>query len=303
MAAQFPAHIDLNTLPADTGPTSEEVQRKPWKFVGYRGYADFIASDDDFYMLRRFNTLHVRVSLSYQDRIAALEEQLTELDAEYSRREAEDVDNGTFRHDQEDRQALLDNIGEALYQYSKKKAPKSLPILSMALTLLDRLVLQQSELRKLPPALKKDVKSVKNWHFNHDHAAVAAAEQKYLDHEADLFSMATTKGRSPLRQVIDSSLRLRTLGLWSVEKANSAVPAYDSGNISYYSDKRIDAFVSGLIVLIGITMLITPIWILQSLNSMQSKLFVITVFILVFLLVLSLAMVAKPFEALGTTAA
>ena len=54
---------------------------------------------------------------------------------------------------------------------------------------------------------------------------------------------------------------------------------------------------------LGITMLITPIWILQSLNTMQSKLVVITIFIFVFLLVLSLAMVAKPFEALGTTAA
>ncbi|KAF7515143.1 hypothetical protein G7054_g14738 [Neopestalotiopsis clavispora] len=284
MVQQFTAHIDLNSPPAETGPTSEEVQRKPWKFVGYRGYTKFIATDDDFYMLRRFNTLNIRTSLAYQDRIAALEEQLTELDDEYSKRDAEDVNNGTFRHDQEDRQDLLENIGEALYQYN-------------------RLVLQQSELRKLSPAPKKDIKSVKNWHFNHDHAAIAAAEQKYLDHDSDLFTLAPMEGRSPLRQVIDNSLRLRTLGLWSVEKANSAVPDYDSGNISYYSNKRIDAFVSGLIVLIGITMLITPIWILQSLNNMQSKLVVITIFIFVFLLVLSLAMVAKPFEALGTTAA
>lgn len=122
MVQQFTAHIDLNSPPTETGPTSEEVQRKPWKFVGYRGYTKFIATDDDFYMLRRFNTLNIRTSLAYQDRIAALEEQLTELDDEYSKRDAEDVNNGTFRHDQEDRQDLLENIGEALYQYSKSFA-------------------------------------------------------------------------------------------------------------------------------------------------------------------------------------
>lgn len=50
-------------------------------------------------------------------------------------------------------------------------------------------------------------------------------------------------------------------------------------------------------------MLITPIWILQALTELKPKLAVITGFIFIFLLVLSLAMVAKPFEALGATAA
>jgi hypothetical protein len=49
-------------------------------------------------------------------------------------------------------------------------------------------------------------------------------------------------------------------------------------------------------------MLVTPIWVLNSLE-LRSRLVVITVFIVVFLLVMSFAMVAKPFEALGATAA
>lgn len=50
-------------------------------------------------------------------------------------------------------------------------------------------------------------------------------------------------------------------------------------------------------------MLITPLWILQWLESSVSKLVVITIFNSVFLLVMSFLMVAKPFEALGATAA
>ncbi|EMR64000.1 hypothetical protein UCREL1_9029 [Eutypa lata UCREL1] len=64
-----------------------------------------------------------------------------------------------------------------------------------------------------------------------------------------------------------------------------------------------DAFASGVIIAVGSAMLIAPIWILQALNDPKAKLGVITGFIFAFLLILSLAMVAKPFEALGATAA
>jgi hypothetical protein len=64
-----------------------------------------------------------------------------------------------------------------------------------------------------------------------------------------------------------------------------------------------DVFVSAMIVIVGATLLITPIWILQAMDSLKLKLAVITVFVTVFLLILSFAMVAKPFEALGATAA
>lgn len=62
-------------------------------------------------------------------------------------------------------------------------------------------------------------------------------------------------------------------------------------------------FASAVITAVGITMLLTPIWILQAMDRLVMKLAVITVFVLVFLLTLSLAMVSKPFEALGATAA
>jgi len=99
--------------------TQEEIQRKPWKFIGYNGYSKFIASDNDFLILRRFGTLSTRVALALQDEIVELEERVKECDAAYSRRDAEDVNNGTFRDDLPDRKQLLQVIGKRIISYSK----------------------------------------------------------------------------------------------------------------------------------------------------------------------------------------
>ncbi|KAI5918627.1 hypothetical protein F4810DRAFT_725541 [Camillea tinctor] len=270
-----------NTL-VESGPTDLEVQRKPWKFVGYRRYAEFISSDDDFFILRRFNTLNVRITLALQDQISVLEEQLEALDKQHSAKSATDINNGTFRGDIEERELLIHQITEALSQYNDA-------------------ILQQSRLRKHPKAPKRDIKNIKNWHFNHDNRAISEAEQEYLYHEDDLICVVE-KEKPPLRRAIDNSRWLRTLEFWKSQD-NITVPDYEANNIAYYSDQRIDRFVSVFIVFAGTVMLITPIWILQALTDVVMKLTVITVFIFAALLFMSFFMVTKPFEALGATAA
>lgn len=73
--------------------------------------------------------------------------------------------------------------------------------------------------------------------------------------------------------------------------------------ITYISDKRIDRFITVVIVVVGMMMLIAPMWILQSLADQTQKLGTITAFIVVFLGLISYTSVAKPFEALAATAA
>jgi hypothetical protein len=99
--------------------TEEEIEAKPWKYIGYKGYADFIASENDFYIVRRFRSLNTRIALALQDQVSVLEEQLDELDKEYSRREAVDLHNGSFRDDRENRIALVEVICEKLMKYSE----------------------------------------------------------------------------------------------------------------------------------------------------------------------------------------
>ncbi|KAK7927862.1 phytase [Apiospora marii] len=238
-------------------PSEHEIQAKPWKYVGYRGYSEFLASEDDLLVFRRFSVLNTRVLLSLQDKVCELEQKLLEIDKKYSKRDVEDFNNGTFRDDLPEREELLEEIAGALSRYNS-------------------LVLQQSSLRRYRTAPQRDVKNIKNWHYNHGYQAIAADERQYTQHTGDLISIAE-KDKTPLRQFID--------------------------NVAYYSDKRINNFTSMTIVFIGITMLLTLIWILQALHSATPKLIVITIFILAFLVTLSYAMVTKPFEALGSTAA
>ncbi|RTE71498.1 hypothetical protein BHE90_014096 [Fusarium euwallaceae] len=265
----------------NTPPSEEEVQRKPWKFIGYKGYTEFISSEDDWFILRRFDTLNVRVALALQDEISVLEEQLKELDESYSQRESPDRHNGRFRGDAEDRRALTELISDKLYKYNA-------------------FVLQQSKLRRYPEAPHRDIRSIRNWHHNHDYAAIAPEEQEYLQHDKDLICLVQ-KDKTPLRRLIDTSLTIRTLPIW--RHKDKAAPDYDAEHVSYYSDARMDKTASVVIVAVGIIMLITPIWVLQAMDGLRAKLAVITTFVLIFLLVLSFAMASKPFEALGATAA
>ena len=75
----------------------------------------------------------------------------------------------------------------------------------------------------------------------------------------------------------------------------------------YNRDSVLDKFVTCLIMLLGLGMLIGPLWWLQHLSadqpSLQARLEVITGFLVLFTILLSIFTVAKPFEVLAATAA
>lgn len=107
----------------------EERERKqPWKYIGYKVFSRWMASDQTFFILRRFGALNARVALSLQDEIVELEEKLNFMDKEYSSTEWPDVNNGSFRDDpfaniQDDRGNLVRNtLPEKLAKYSKYEA-------------------------------------------------------------------------------------------------------------------------------------------------------------------------------------
>jgi hypothetical protein len=66
----------------------------------------------------------MRIILALQDQITVLEQELESLDREYSRKEAEDVDNGRLRNDMDERSDLLDQISRLLERYSKDTKPR-----------------------------------------------------------------------------------------------------------------------------------------------------------------------------------
>ena len=71
----------------------------------------------------------------------------------------------------------------------------------------------------------------------------------------------------------------------------------------YSKDSLVDKVVTFITILLGLGMLIGPLWWLQNLSNSQTRLEVITGFLFLFTVLLSILTVAKPFEVLVATAA
>ena len=161
-------------------------------------------------------------------------------------------------------------------------------------------MIQFAALKKLSKALKHDIESLKTWHWNHNEAAISPEEQSYLTDESDLFSLVPQE-RTSLRRFLDRSKLFRTSALW--KKQSSQIPVYDQDEVTAFSDKKVDRFISFIIVSIGLAMLIGPMWILYALSSSLQKMGTITGFIVLFLALVASATTARPLEALAATAA
>ena len=121
----------------------------------------------------------------------------------------------------------------------------------------DDLVLQHSQLKARPPVPKKDISSLENWFYNNRNA-ILEAETEYIERSSDLFSIVP-KAKTPLRVLLEHSNRFRLLKLWQ-EKNVDAAGSSDE-NVRYSSDKKIDRFIATFILVLGIIMLIAPLWI------------------------------------------
>ena len=97
-----------------------DIQEKPWKYIGYQSFSAFVASDNDFFILRKFGALSARVLLGLQDQLTCLEQDLNELEKNTREKSAPDVHNGSFRQEtQEGRQVLVCHAQRLLRQYSQ----------------------------------------------------------------------------------------------------------------------------------------------------------------------------------------
>ena len=113
------------------------------------------------------------------------------------------------------------------------------------------------------------------------------------------------KYKSALRRLLERSQSFRLSSLWRTDSTaiTSTKSHIESDEVYYSSDKSIDQFVTAIILFVGVAMLIAPLWILQFVQGSVNRLGVITVFIVLFLVLLSGTTIAKPFESLAGAAA
>ena len=108
--------------------------------------------------------------------------------------------------------------------------------------------------------------------------------------------------KTPLRKFLDTSRIFRRLTIFR-KSQSPELTLYNNGWVHYFSDERMNRCVTVVIVAVGTLMLIAPMWILQAMGNQQQKLCVITAFLLSFVVMISYATVARPFEILAATAA
>ena len=164
--------------------------------------------------------------------------------------------------------------------------------------MIDELVLQHSQMRARPRVPKKDVANLSNWFHNHPHA-ILDEEAAYIQHPSDLISIVP-KTKALLRNLLEFSCHFRLCSLWQKPPAD---PANSDKEIHYILDRHIDAFVTTIITVLGLVMLIAPLWTLAFVDSTVAKLAIITAFIFSFVILLSITTVAKPLESLAAVAA
>lgn len=85
---------------------------------GYAAFCKWTASDDDFFVLRRFGSTSARVALYLQDQIAQLEEELQYQDRLCKQAPEDHADSGTFRFDHWPRRGqILTELSSRLEHY------------------------------------------------------------------------------------------------------------------------------------------------------------------------------------------
>ncbi|KAF1917476.1 hypothetical protein BDU57DRAFT_513759 [Ampelomyces quisqualis] len=282
--------------PSSTESVSPDQEKeKPWKYVGYKVFSRWVASDPSFFVLRRFGTLNARVALSLQDEIVQLEEELDYMDKTYSHRDTPDAHNGTFREDPFDgpldRQELVRVVlPEKLRKYNS--------FLNSYADLVSRGTCRPKEISK-----------VRNWLRNLRPTAIDGKECEYIDHDDDLISVHP-KFQSPGRDFLESiafGSRFNRDGIpwlrkWFTRKAPKNVVSLNNEGTFWPNDQRMERVSSVVISLAGLAMLIGPIWALAYLESITHRLAVISCFIVVFFVVLAVT-ISRLYEALAATAA
>ncbi len=277
-----------------------DVPAAYWKDEGYPGFSRWMASSDDFLVLRRFGQLNVRVLLLMQDRIVRKEEELANIDA-YGKLSADKADSSSLRSEPlPEREIILDELKAMLHEYSRYLYSNSTSANALLRQLIraDEYILAFSQIKSWRSAQDRQVENIENWFYNHPYA-IDAKEQEFVRAGRDVVALAS-KPKPSVRLLMERCAPLLHSRLFRIKaKSNQA----QSGTTLYFSNTRFDAFVTFTVIAAGLMLLLGPMWWLQFVADPVKRLGIITGFVLLFTGLLASATVAKPFEVMAATAA
>ncbi|MCJ1396330.1 hypothetical protein MMC18_009219 [Xylographa bjoerkii] len=257
-----------------------DVLDKAWKYAGYKNYSRFVGACRSFFFTRQFRTLNIRIILAMQDGIAEMEDDLNALDNALSYKAALDIHNGTFREESsEERLSLIWKIKSRLEDYNQY-------------------IHNYAQIGTRAGVATKDIRSLDAWAIDNPNG-ILAEELHYLKSGDDLIYVLP-KEKSPLRRIYNKA---ESLGLGWFRRHPTDILGYDPESTSLQEDERAETVISRVVLVIGLVMLIDPLWILEYVQGSAQSLAVITGFIILFLGLLTFTTAAKPFESLAAAAA
>jgi hypothetical protein len=165
------------------------------------------------------------------------------------------------------------------------------------LTAIDRSIDAFSKIRKRPRAEPRQINNVENWLKR---GAITASETGFVTHKSDLISI-NERVRPPLGRWLEACRILRT---WRIFKAKFVEGLHVKADAtSYSSDQTFESVTSIGIIVLGLSMLLAPLWWLEDVSDSKDRLKIITGFVILFISLMTVATINRPFEVVASTAA
>ncbi|KAM0719086.1 hypothetical protein Q7P37_004991 [Cladosporium fusiforme] len=263
----------------------DDKRRVPWQYFGYPALSDWMASSNDFFVLRRFSPVQVRCLLYLQNEIAKRDRDLRKWDLFAQCQGDGQPDSNSGRVD-EDHDSLPGH-----------PRPRLLRELIPLLQQYNELVLSFSNLKAKTTATEQQIQNVINWDGNCGFNTIDEQEQHWRGHQGDLITLVS-RPRYPLVGLLNRSLLIRRM--FSVEKRSDRI---DFESTTYTSNAGLEAFATFLCLFVGLAMTFGSIWWLNFVSNSITRLAIITVSGTIIAVVAWLAAGNRPFEILATFAA
>jgi hypothetical protein len=166
----------------------------------------------------------------------------------------------------------------------------------------DRYVNEYAQLARQPQAPSKDITNVESWFENHP-TAIEDVESQYIKHHEELISVQP-KVRSWFRGILEMThfLRIPCIEPWFTRKPYDYT-VIDDGRGYWQNDKRVETLSKLTIAIVGLGMLVGPLWWLHFVSTSEVQLGIITGFITLFFVLVAVATTAGVAEALAAAAA
>jgi len=168
------------------------------------------------------------------------------------------------------------------------------------------MVLDHRKFKSILGASHDQVQNINQFFENHNHP-IRAEEASFVDHEWDLVPVVS-RNKAPLRRFLEKLKFIMRIGWFRAKKSRGHLEDDSLSETTVLNnDSKIEKVVTCTTMILGLGMLIGPLWWLQSVSLSQSnlstRLLIITGFIVAFAVLLITVTATKVQKTLALTAA